>query len=474
MTANRSLRRRDFLQRGALAAAAGGAPLALQLAAMGEAAAQSATSGYKALVCIFLYGGNDALNTVVPCDPGQFALYEEARPEAAWTRDQLLPLWPLNPLASARQLAMPGTADGAVMKPLVDLFHQQRLAVVLNVGPLAQAGVTASNWTSDAVQLPPKLFSHNDQQSLWQSMQPEGQTSGWGGRLGDALMGANGQQPSFTCVSASGRAVYLSGRQALQYFVGPQGALLPESQAFGSSRVSDAMKRIATHAALPHWLAMEHALIMQRALTAGAAFNQAVPDASTLTTAFDAGNPLAMQLLAVARAIGAGQALGLGRQVFFVSLGGFNTHDNQKARQGRLLARVAQAMKSFHDATVELGLAQQVTTFTASEFGRTLRCNGDGTDHGWGGHHLVMGGAVNGRRLFGSAPVLRRAADGSIGFGPQDAGQGRLIPTTSVDQLGVRLGRWLGVPEATLTSPGSGIFPGAGAFNQTALNGLLA
>lgn len=462
-----SLRRRDFLQRGALAAATGGTPLALQLAAMGEAAAQTADTDYKALVCIFLYGGNDALNTVVPYDTEQFALYDEVRPDVAWARDQLLPLTPLTALPYSRRLAMPGSADGGVMKPLVDLFHQRRLAVVLNAGPLAQAGVTAANWRTDAVQLPPRLFSHNDQQSLWQSMQPEGSTLGWGGLMGDALMAGNGE-PAFTCISASRQAVFLSGRQVLQYVTGPSGAVVPETQAFDSSEVSSAMRAIAADAQLTNWLAAEHALIMQRALANGALFNDTL---GSVTTAFNSRDPLAVQLRAVARAIAAQQVR---RQVFFVSMGGFDTHDNQTSRHAGLLTRLAQAMKDFHDATVELGMAHHVTTFTASEFGRTLRCNGNGTDHGWGGHHLVMGGAVNGQRFFGSAPVLRREADGSIGFGPQDAGQGRLIPTTSVDQLGVRLGRWLGVPESRLTSSTAGIFPNAGAFNQSALNGLLS
>lgn len=465
MTTPQSPQRRSFLKKTALLAAAGGTPLALQLAGMSEAAAQVAGNDYKALVCIFLYGGNDAINTVVPFDNSQHSLYASRRQTIAWPKDRLSALSPLTALPSNTRYGLP-----TPLAPLVELFNRDRkLAVLLNVGPLARPGTSSSNWTQPAYE-PPKLFSHNDQQSLWQSMQPEGEVSGWGGRLADRVLSANGQG-AFTCINAAGNAVFLSGRQSLPYTVNGGRAVVPERKVFGSTQLPNVMQQLATDTQEQRWLELEHAQIMRRALDNGALFNDrtaavAVPDG------FDPANPLAMQLQSVARTIAARAALGVRRQVFFVAMGGFDTHNDQADRHPLLLERLGSAMKSFYDATAALGVANAVTTFTASDFGRTLTFNGSGTDHGWGAHHFVLGGAVNGRQFYGQAPRMQGAGN-SIGFGAQDAGNGRLIPTTSIEQLGVRLGRWFGVPEAALTGGPDSVFPNARTFNLATLNGLL-
>lgn len=446
--------RRAFLRRGAVWSAAGvAAPWALSLAAMGEAAAAGPVDDYKALVCVFLYGANDHANTVVPYDSTNHSTYASIRASLATPRDQLLGLVPRTALPSGAQMALAPQLTG-----LKSLFDEGRLGVLLNVGPLV-VPTTLAQYNAKSVPLPPKLFSHNDQQSIWQSGLAEGATSGWGGRLGDLFLNSNATS-TFTCMNVSGNAVFLAGQQAMAYQVSSSGAVklnATTNRAFGSTAVSQALQAL-TQASSHHWLEAEHASIMRRAVTAEAQLSAGLAASPPLGTPFNAANPLAVQLQMVARTIAARQALGTRRQVFLVSLGGFDLHDNLLAQHPALLANVSEALSSFVAATTELGVAQQVTTFTASDFGRTLTSNGDGSDHGWGAHHFVAGGAVNGGRFWGQLPVT------AVG-GPGDVGQGRLLPTTSVDQLGMALARWFGVPATELPL----VFPKGQNFDQNTL-----
>ncbi len=432
--------RREFLQRaGQLAMAGVAAPWALNLAAMAEAAAQSAPD-YKALVCVFLYGGNDHGNTLVPYDSTSHARYSSIRGALATPRSALAAtaLSPSVALPDARQMAL-----APQLAPLKPLFDSGRMAVLLNVGTLIQP-TTLAQYNARSVPLPPKLFSHNDQQSVWQSSLPEGATSGWGGRIGDLFLSSN-SQATFTCINVSGNAVYMSGKAAVQYQVASGGAVaLRALQAplFGSSACSEALRQLAT-GAYTHLMQAEHSRVMARAIDANAALTSALSSTPALGTAFDSSNLLASQLQMVARLIAARSPLGARRQVFFVSLGGFDTHDFMADQHPALLTTLAAALKSFYDATVELGVAQQVTAFTASDFGRTLTSNGDGSDHGWGSHHFLLGGAVRGGRFHGQLPSV------SVN-GPDDVGQGRLLPTTAVDQLAATLARWMGVSAGDL------------------------
>lgn len=442
--------RRAFLRRGAALSAAGvAAPWALSLAAMGEAAAATTVNDYKALVCVFLYGANDHNNTVVPYDAATHAAYATIRGSLATPRERLLGLAPRAPLPSGAELALAPQLTG-----LKSLFDAGRMGVVLNVGPLV-VPTTLAQYKAKSVPLPPKLFSHNDQQSIWQSSLAEGATSGWGGRLGDLFM-ANNATSTFTCMNVSGNAVFMSGEQAVQYQVGSTGAVklrATTGSSFGSSAVSQALQAL-TQASSSHWLEAEHSRIMKRAVQAEAQLSGGLAAAPALATPFNSANPLATQLQMVAKTIAARAALGTKRQVFFVSLGGFDLHDNLLSQHPGLLANVSEAISSFYTATVELGVAQQVTTFTASDFGRTLTSNGDGSDHGWGSHHFVVGGGVAGQQFFGTLPTL--AVNG-----PDDVGQGRLLPTTSVDQLAAALATWFGVPVTDLPL----VLPNIGHFN---------
>ncbi len=452
MTSTQS--RRAFLKTSAsLGIAGAAAPFVTTLAAIGEAAASVATD-YRALVCVFLYGGNDYANTLTPYDQASYDAYARLRPVLAYQRaalDSTL-LVPSTALASGRQYALAPT-----MASLLPVFNAGKMAVVMNVGTLIQP-TTKTQYIAKSAPLPPKLFSHNDQQSFWQSSSPEGATSGWGGRLGDLLQAGNGSA-TLTCINASGNAVFLAGKTAVPYTVSTAGpvALTGNTTVYSSATASTALKTLMTGARI-NIFENEHSKVSKRSLDTGAQVSGALAGSPAFTTAYPA-TSLADQLKIVARMISVSSELGAKRQVFFVSLGGFDLHDNLVALHPTLLATVADAMKAFYDHTVELGISDKVTTFTGSDFGRTLVPNTDGSDHGWGSMHFVMGGAVRGQRLYGTAPEV---ADN----GPDDVGQGRLLPAISVDQYAATLASWFGVSNGELPT----VLPNITGYNQSTWN----
>ncbi len=449
--------RRAFLKRSALLGLAGTAtPFVSSLAAIGEAAAATA-SDYKALVCVFLYGGNDYANTLVPYDEASFAAYRTARANIGYQRDALAGtvLSPSVALPDGRAYALSPS-----MPEMSQLFAAGKMAVALNVGTLVEP-TSKSQYQRRSVQLPPKLFSHNDQQSFFQASSPEGAGSGWGGRIGDVFQNGNGNA-ALTCINTSGNAVYLTGRNAIQYSVGTGGpiALLNSSRTlYGSSSALDTLRALMTTESGPV-MANEHARISKRALDIQAQLSSALAGAPAANfPLFPSSNSLADQLKMVARMISVNQTLGLKRQVFFVSMGGFDLHDNLVAQHPGLLAKLSAAMKAFYDTTAALGLANQVTSFTASDFGRTLQSNDDGSDHGWGGMHFIVGGAVRGQRFYGKAPIVGTNTD-------DDVGQGRLIPTMSVDQYAATLASWFGIDSGGLRT----VLPNIGNYDASTWN----
>ena len=452
MTDNQS--RRAFLQRSAALGLVGGAaPFVTSLAAIGEAAA-AVTSDYKALVCLFMFGGNDYANTLTPYDQASYDSYQRNRAALAYLRSDLAGtlLTPSPALPGGKQFAL-----APAMASLMPMFNSGKLAVAMNVGTLVQP-TTKAQYVAKSVALPPKLFSHNDQQSYWQASNPEGATSGWGGRIGDLFQAGNGNA-TLTCINPGGNAVFLSGRQAVQYSVGTSGpiALSGNTSLYGSASASAALKSLMTGASAG-LMANEHAKIGKRSLDAYAQVSTALAAAPALTTAFPA-TSLGNQLKIVANLISVSSQLGAKRQVFFVSTGGFDLHDALVAQHPGLLTNVATSLKAFYDATVELNIANQVTSFTASDFGRTLLANTDGSDHGWGSMHFVAGGAVNGRRLYGAAPEYSNN-------GPDDVGQGRLLPTMAVDQYASTLASWFGVTGTDMTT----VLPNMGNYNPSTWN----
>lgn len=424
--------RRAFLLRAcALGATGAAAPLALNLAALGAAAAQSAPASYKALVCVFLYGGNDPYNTVVPYDTAAYRAYAAARGDIGLKRDalQATVLRGKAPAAGGAQFAL-----APALAPLAPLYESGQLAVLLNVGPLVTP-TSKAEYISARVPLPPKLFSHNDQQAYWQALAPEGASSGWAGRLTDLFAGANAQR-TFTGITAGGSTVLLAGRKVAGYRVGINGSTsidLLGRDMYGSSACTALLRQLITQPR-EHLMEREMARIAAQSISADTKLRAALAD---VAVPGDFSSPLAQQLKIVARIIGARQALGARRQVFFVSQNGYDNHTGLNDTHPALLRELGQAMAAFQQALSSMGVADQVTTFTASEFGRTLGSNGNGSDHGWGSHHFVMGGAVKGGRYYGAHPEI--ALDG-----PGFVDNGRLLPTLAVDQLGAALGGWFG------------------------------
>jgi uncharacterized protein (DUF1501 family) len=431
--------RREFLRRiSALGVAGTAAPLALQMAAAGAAAAQSAGAaddGYKALVCVFLYGGNDPYNTVVPYDAGSYDKYFRTRSDIALARDKL------DATAMRPRVALPEGQAYALapgLAPLKPLFDRGVMAVQLNVGPLV-VPTSKRDYIGGRVPMPPKLFSHNDQQSYWQGLAPEGAASGWGGRMADLFAADNGNS-TFANVTAGGSALLLAGRHVAAYRVSPEGSTpieLLQRDTYGSTACTDLLRTLITQSG-PHLFEQQLAATAARSIHADAQLRAALAGAAV---AGDFGTPLAAQLKIVARMIAVRKTLGVKRQVFFVSQNGYDNHDGLNGVHPVLLGELGGALGAFQQALAAMGVEDEVTTFTASEFGRTLVSNGDGSDHGWGAHHFVLGGAVRGGRFFGSHPELSLE-------GPGFVDHGRLLPSTSVEQFGATLGTWFGAGSA--------------------------
>ncbi|MFK8024690.1 MAG: DUF1501 domain-containing protein [Ilumatobacter sp.] len=434
------------MRRSTIAASAGfAAPWALELNGIAHAAADP--QGYRALVCVFLYGGNDHHDTFVPNDSAGYAAYRNARGGIARNRADLLDIRPTDGFSGA------GTFGFAPeLRRLHGLFERGDVAVLSNVGTLVRP-LTKRDWENQADR-PPQLFSHNDQQSYWQSSSPEGSTTGWGGRIADLLLDGNAANSAFTCTSVAGNAVMMSGRDALQYQVSPRGVTQLRSDTFRYDPMNAGIREIM-QMSRPELFPASYSDISRRALDAADGLDAAVTAVDgrhdlarhfSLQSDNRTETQLSAQLHMVAKLIAAGRdQLGLKRQVFFVSIGGFDNHNGLAREHPALLRAIDSSLAGFHAASTSLGAADQVTTFTASDFGRTLTSNGDGTDHGWGGHHLVMGGAVRGNRVYGSVPVI--AEDG-----PDDVGRGRLLPSTSVDQYAATIATWMGAGSSELSA----------------------
>jgi uncharacterized protein (DUF1501 family) len=527
-----AISRRAFLRKAAAFSSLGAAgPLGLNLAAMGQASAQSASPGYQALVCLFMSGGNDAFNTVLATDSPSWTHYVNHRnPHSRDANDTSTSIALMPPGTTADTGAAVGSPErlGGVLSishsgrpanagrqfalhpsltQLQQVYQSGRLAVVANVGPLL-APTSKAQFAQSSFAKPAKLFSHNDQQSTWLSFAPEGASVGWGGRMGDLLMSSNGSssastanelaqksvvQRSFTCIAPGASSIWLAGQDVQQYQVGLADipGLGSNGRIFNDPKVFEGVQAVMnTVDPSSNLLAQDHQSVVDRALKAHDVIGGALPvwgqapwgtngtqpwnDPLMMYTSVDGStklNQLAIQLQMVARLIDANRrgSLGIQKQVFMVNMGGFDTHATQNQDHAERMLQLNHALGYFDTVLGNMpagNMRSQVTTFTASDFGRSFTNNGDGTDHGWGSHHLVMGGAVQGGEVYGTFPQYSTADTNGVFSSPDQLTNGVLLPTTSVDQYAYTLGKWMGVSASDLAT----ILPNLGSFNASTHN----
>jgi uncharacterized protein (DUF1501 family) len=443
------MNRRGFIRAGAASVGT----LALRPFGLLPALAQQSAPDYRALVCVFLYGGNDSNNTIVPMDDASYKAYTSIRGNLALSGSDLTA--PVTATSGAPY------AFHAKLAEMASLFGSKELAVVANVGSLVQP-LTRAQYQSQQAAVPLNLFSHSDQQLEWQTSIAQGHSpTGWGGRASDYIDAQKinaGSFPSFMSVAGNAELGVAARSQPLALNPGSSLAL----SGFNGSNASQTIYRAVTSLlSTPSGLSLVQASndVLSDSLEDAAQLSNALGKTTPLQTAFPA-TSIGAQLKQVAQIIQVQAQLGMRRQIFFASLGGFDTHTTEIATHNTLYPQLSQALAAFYNATQELGMADNVTTFTESDFSRTFQStSGNGSDHAWGSHHLVLGGAVKGGQVYGQFPSFVLA-------GPDDADtRGRWIPTTSVDQYGATLCSWFGIPDSAMNS----VFPNLTNFSTSNL-----
>jgi len=477
------LSRRSFIRRAACAAVGTVAMTSAirDLRFMNAAVAQSGISDYKALVCIFLQGGNDSNNLIIPTLQSEYNNYAQIRtPVLAIPQSAILPVTSLD-----------GDGNTYGLHPscpeLQTLFGEGKLAFLFNTGTLVYP-ITRAQYLAGSGSKPPQLFSHADQQTQWQTSIPDQPPqSGWGGRCADLLESIQPNAPISLMVTLAGANTFEVGNTVSQYSVSTSGAISLSMPSIPSGPAStNRLPAMLNILGLPYTNLQskayagvaEHAIntsgVLNKAImgTAGAYWTTPFPAKITAPEGGVAFNSsLSPQLQMIARLIAAGSTpasvggFGMKRQIFFCQVGGYDLHTGQTnysnntpnnvlvGAHTNLLAELSQSMFAFQRAMEQLGLSRSVTSFTASDFGRTFPSNGQGSDHGWGSHHLILGGAVNGQRTYGTFPALTVN-------GPNDTSTGRWIPTTAIDQYFATLAKWFGVDTGNLST----VFPNLGRF----------
>lgn len=435
--------RRNFIRIGAASLST----LALRRFAEIPAMAQ-AGSNYRALVCVFLYGGNDSNNTIIPMDDASYKAYLTARASLA-----------LQSGALTQVQSVQGAPYGffSPLAEVASMFSSKELAVVANVGSLVQP-ITRAQYQAQQAPIPSNLFSHADQQQQWQSSIAQGNSpTGWGGRVADYVKAQRLNSATFPAfLSVAGNTLEGAGANTQMLAIAPGQSLALSgfnNTAASAARLSAFDNLLTLNSGVS--LAQAANSTMSMSLADAKALSDALAKAPGLQTLFPATN-LGAQLQQVAQIIQVQSSLGIERQVFFCSIGSFDTHTGELPTLNTLYPELSQALAAFYSATEELSMAQNVTTFTESDFNRTFQpTTGDGSDHAWGGHHLVLGGAVQGGQIYGSFPSFELG-------GPDDTDtRGRWIPTTSIDQYGATLCSWFGIPDGAMNS----IFPNLPNFS---------
>lgn len=443
MKKNKKLSRRRFIGEASCAAVGSTALfsslLSLRMTATAAAAELDGEDDYKALVCLFLAGGNDSFNMLVPNNNTAYSEYKNTRDNIALEQNQLLPI------TSAGQ---PYSEFGVhpKMPEIQSLYNNNDLAFVSNVGTLVQP-TTKSDYQNKQA-LPSGLFSHSDQQVHWQTSVPQvkgASLGGWGGRTADLLMALNENSQVSMNISLSGVNIFQAGNEAFSYISGLEGGteMAAYSDPFEKSAVDSLLE-----AQYKNLFTQTFASNIRRFIDSSIIFNEAIEPIDIATPLPNPITRLAQRFKMVARTIAARKALNMKRQTFFIKAGGWDHHNEVMDAQSVMLPEISQAVNYFNEAMGEIGMTDKVVLFTASDFGRTLTSNGIGSDHAWGGNHFVLGGPVKGGRIYGAYPPL--VLNSSL-----EVGRGRLIPTTSVDEYGSELARWFGVSSSQMDT----VFP---------------
>jgi uncharacterized protein (DUF1501 family) len=426
--------------------------LALRPFGLLPAMAQS-SANYRALVCVFLFGGNDSNNMVIPMDDSSFQAYTSIRGSLALSASELSP--------TVYSVSNAPFAFHGKLAELASLFSSKELAVVANTGSLVQP-LTRSQYQGSQAPIPLNLFSHSDQQLQWQTSMAQGNSpTGWAGRVADYLVSKKINSSNFPAfLSVAGNALEGLGVSTQPVAIAP-GQSLTLKAAGGAAASASRLNPLTTLLTSDNGLSLVQAAnnTMANSMTDAAALQAALAKTTALKTQFPTTN-LGAQLQQVAQIIQVQSYLGMNRQIFFCSLGGFDTHAGELETHNNLYPQLSQALAAFYSATEELGMADNVTTFTESDFSRTFQpTTTDGSDHAWGSHHLVLGGAVQGGQIYGQFPTFELA-------GPNDTDtRGRWIPTTSVDQYGATLCSWFGIPDSALAT----VFPNFANFGSQKL-----
>ena len=462
---NTNISRRRFLGQASCAAVSSipilSTLLNLKLAQDVAAVTAPAAGEYRALVCLFLSGGNDSFNMLVPRDPSAYATYQSSRSNLALTPAQLIDIHPIS---------LPNFAVHGGMPEVANLFETNKAAFVANVGSLIEPVQNRTQVAQNSKRLPLGLYSHSDQIEQWQTSIPHARSGiGWGGRMVDLIKDLNPNQIVPMQISLDGSNTWQTGNTVAEYAITPTGATALAGYNSGWVQYADVQN--AMSAAVDSQLAQQYTNLLaqtfntrkKQALDAyqsfAAASAPALPNGVTFPSTY-----VGSRLQMIAKAIQGRAAMGAVRQTFFVQWSGWDHHDDVLGNQATMLPQISAAIGAFYNALVALGIADKVTLFTASDFGRTLTSNSRGSDHAWGSNQLVVGGAVNGKRIFGQYPSLAINPDTGPELNPLDTGRGRFIPTTSCDQFFAELALWLGVSASNLPL----VLPNIGNFYNTA------
>ena len=401
---------------------------------------------YKALVCVLLSGGNDSYNMLIPKGNAEYAEYAAVRSDLAIPQDEILSINPEE--TDGREFGLHPSLTG-----VRDLFEQGKAAFISNVGTLVEP-TTKSGMQGGSAKLPLGLLSHSDQVMHWQTAFPQDRSNeGWGGKMADILKSMNDDIGVSMNISLGGNNLFQRGETVTEYAINASGGVaiagwdepVPFLQMMRED-ITDMMNKQYEDV-----FRDSYSGVLKRSVESNEVFNEAV-EGIMLNTEFSS-NQLSQRMQMIARSIAARTELGAKRQIFFVEVGGFDNHDELTNAHAALMNTVDDALSSFYAATEELGVSDCVTTFTISDFARTLTSNGNGTDHAWGGNSIVMGGAVKGKNMYGEYPNLNLGNDLEIGGGV-------LIPTTSADEYFAEMALWFGISPNDLSQ----ILPNIGNF----------